>query len=114
MSNNLAKYDILAVHGIIAEDTNHKLVVQTATGQYIGKLYNPTNMDYPYVSAISQKINDMRISEYDKENPTAILMVDVELRTSSIGGPFKMPYVCLFLDQILGVSIGNLEQPIEE
>lgn len=114
MSNNLAKSDILAVHNMIAEDTNHKLIIQTAAGQYVGKLYNPSNAEHSFVSAISQKINDLRLSEYDEKNPTAISMVDVELRTSSIAGPFKMPYVCLFLDQILGVSIGNYEQPIEE
>ena len=114
MSNNLAKLDILLTHGIIAEDTDHKLMIQTAAGQYIGKPYNPDNTDYPYVSAIAQKIKDLRFSEYDENNPTAVFLVDVELRTNSTGGSFKMPYVCLFLDQILGVSIGNFEQPIEE
>lgn len=114
MSNNLAKLEILLTHAIIAEDTNHKLIVQTSAGQYIGKFYDPANPDYPHVSAICQKIKDCRLSGYDEKNPTAFFLVDVELRTSSFGGPFTMPYVCLFLDQILGVSMGNLEQPIEE
>ena len=87
------------------------MIIQTAAGQYIGELYDPDNADYPYVSAIAQKIKDLRVSEYDEKNPTAIFLVDVEVRTSSIGGPFKMPYVCLFLDQILGVSIGKFEKP---
>lgn len=114
MSNNLEKYDILLTHGIIAKDTGHKLIIQTAAGQYIGELYDPDNADYPYVSAIAQKIKDLRVSEYDEKNPTAIFLVDIEVRTSSIGGPFKMPYVCLFLDQISGVSIGKFEKPTEE
>ena len=114
MSNNLAKYDILLAHGFIAKNTSQKLIIQTAAGQYIGELYNPDSDDYPDVSAIAQAIKDTRVSEYDEKNPTAIFLVDVEVRTNSIGGPFKMPYVCLFLDQILGVSIGNFEQPIEE
>lgn len=114
MSNNLAKLDILVAHDTIAEEANHKLIIQTAAGQYVGKLYNPSDTDYQYVSRIGQVINNSRLSEYDEKNPTAISMVDVELRTSSIAGPFKMQYVCLFLDQILGVSIGNYEQPIEE
>lgn len=114
MSNNLEKYDILLTHGIIAKDTGHKLIIQTAAGQYIGELYDPDNADYPYVSAIAQKIKDLRVSEYDEKNPTAIFLVDIEVLTSSIGGPFKMPYVCLFLDQILGVSIGKFEKPTEE
>ena len=114
MSNNLAKLDILLTHGIIAEDTDHKLIIQTAAGQFIGKPYDPDNADYPYVSAIAQKIKDLRFSEYDEKNPTAIFLVDVEVRTNSIGGPIKMPYVCLFLDQILGVSIGKLEKPTGE
>ncbi|WP_270615494.1 hypothetical protein [Streptococcus koreensis] len=46
MSNNLAKYDILLTHGIIAKNTDHKLIIQTAAGQYIGKLYNPDSADY--------------------------------------------------------------------
>ncbi len=114
MSNNLAKYDILLTHGIIAKNTGHKLIVQTAAGQYIGEPYNPDSADYPDVSAIAQAIKDLRVSEYDEKNPTAIFLVDVEVRTSSISGPFKLPYVCLFLDQILGVSIGKFEKPIEE
>lgn len=114
MSNNLAKFDILLTHGFIAKDTGHKLIIQTAAGQYIGELYNPDSDDYPDVSAIAQAIKDTRVSEYDEKNPTAIFLVDVEVRTSSIGGPFKMPYVCLFLDQILGVSIGKLEKPTGE
>ncbi len=114
MSNNLAKYDILLTHGIIAKDTGHKLIIQTAAGQYVGELYNPDSTDYPDVSAIAQAIKDFRVSEYDEKNPTAIFLVDVEVRTNSIGGPFKMPYVCLFFDQILGVSIGKFEKPIEE
>ena len=114
MSNNLAKCDILLTHGIIAKDIGHKLIIQTAAGQYVGGLYNPDSTDYPDVSAIAQAIKDFRVSEYDEKNPTAIFLVDVEVRTNSIGGPFKMPYVCLFLDQILGVSIGKFEKPIEE
>ena len=58
MSNNLAKFDILLTHGFIAKDTGHKLIIQTAAGQYIGELYDPDNADYPYVSAIAQKIKD--------------------------------------------------------
>ena len=114
MSNNLEKYDILLTHGIIAKDTGHKLIIQTAAGQYIGEPYNPDSTDYPDVSAIAQAIKDLRVSEYDEKNPTAIFLVDVEVHTDSIGGPFKMPYVCLFLDQILGVSIGKFEDPTEE
>lgn len=114
MSNNLEKYDILLTHGIIAKNTGHKLIIQTAAGQYIGEPYNPDSDDYPDVSVIAQVIKDLRVSEYDEKNPTAIFLVDVEVRTNSIGGPIKMPYVCLFLDQILGVSIGKLEKPTGE
>ncbi|WP_048792175.1 hypothetical protein [Streptococcus cristatus] len=113
MSNNLEKYDIILTHDIIAKDTGHKLIIQTAAGQYIGEPY-PDSADYPEVSAIAQAIKNLRVSEYDEKNPTAIFLVDVEVRTNSIGGPFKMPYICLFLDQILGVSIGKFEKPTEE
>ena len=114
MSNNLAKRDILLTHGIIAKNTDHKLIIQTAAVQYIGKPYNPDSTDYPEVSAIVQAKKDFRVSEYDEKNPTTFFLVDVEVHNNSIGGPFKMPYVCLFLDQILGVSIGKLENTTEE
>nr|DAX32443.1 MAG TPA: hypothetical protein [Caudoviricetes sp.] len=114
MSNNLAKLDLILAQGIIAKNTNHKLIVQTAAGQYIGEIYDPTDTEHSYLSTISQNIKDTRLSEYDEKNPTAFFLVDVELHTNSIGGPFTMPYVCLFLDQILGVSIGKFEKPIEE
>lgn len=39
MSNNLAKLDCILAHEIIAEDTNHKLIVQTPAGLYISPLY---------------------------------------------------------------------------
>jgi hypothetical protein len=73
MSNNLAKYDILLTHGIIAKNTDHKLIIQTAAGQYIGKLYNPDSTDYPEVSAIVQAIKDFRVSEYDEKKSNNIL-----------------------------------------
>ena len=114
MSNNLEKYDILLTHAVIAKNTGHKLMVQTAAGQYVGEPYNHESVDYPDVSAIAQAIKDLRVSEYDEKNPTAIFLVDVEVRTNSIGRPFKMPFVCLFLDQILGVSIGKFEKQTEE
>ena len=114
MSNNLAKLDLILAQGNIAKDTNHKLIVQTAAGQYIGEIYDPTDAKHSYLYMISQNIKDTRLSEYDEKNPTAFFLVDVELRTSSFGGPLTMPYVCLFIDQILGVSMGNLGQPIEE
>ena len=114
MSNNLAKRDVLLTHGIIAKNSDHKLIIQTAAGQYIGELYNPDSADYPNVSALVKSIKDSRVSEYDEKNPTEIFLVDVEVRTNSIGGPFKLPYVCLFLDQILGVSIGRFEKQTEE
>ena len=114
MSNNLEKYDILLTHAVIAKNTGHKLMVQTAAGQYVGEPYNPDSDYYPDVSAIVQAIKDLRVSEYDEKNPTAIFLLDVEVRTNSIDGPFKMPYVCLFLDQILGVSIGKFEKQTEE
>lgn len=114
MSNNLAKLDCILAHEIIAEDTNHKLIVQTPAGLYIGKPYNPDNSDHPYVSVILQKIKDIRLSEYDQNNPTAFFLVDVEFRANTSSASFRMPYVCLFLDQILGVSIGNVEKPTEE
>ena len=114
MSNNLEKYDILLTQAVIAKKTGHKLIVQTAAGQYVGEPYNPDSSDYPDVNAIVQNIKELRVSEYDEKNPTAIFLVDVEVHTNSIGGAFKMPYVCLFLDQILGVSIGKFENPTEE
>lgn len=114
MSNNFKKYDILLAHAIIAKNTGHKLIVQTAAGRYIGEAYNPDSSDYPDVSAVAQRIKELRVSEYDPKNPTAIFLVDVELHNDSIGGPFTMPYVCLFLDQILGVSIGKFENETEE
>lgn len=114
MSNNLEKYDILLTHAVIAKNTGHKLMVQTAAGQYVGEPYNHESADYPDVSSIAQAIKDLRVSEYDEKNPTAIFLVDVEVRTNSIGEPLKMPYVCLFLDQILGVSIGKFEKQTEE
>lgn len=113
MSHNLTKWDLIATHDIVAEDTNHKLIIHTAAGQYIGKLYNSDNKDYEYVSSVIQTFENLRRSKFDENNPAAIFMVDVELRTSSLGGPFKMPYVCLFLDQILGVTMGSYEIPGE-
>jgi hypothetical protein len=99
---------------LLLKNTGHKLIVQTAAGRYIGEAYNPDSSDYPDVSAVAQRIKELRVSEYDPKNPTAIFLVDVELHNDSIGGPFTMPYVCLFLDQILGVSIGKFENETEE
>ena len=62
MSNNLAKLDLILAQGNIAKDTNNKLIVQTAAGQYIGEIYDSTDTKHSYISTISQNIKDTRLS----------------------------------------------------
>lgn len=111
MSNALAKLELIVTHDILAEETNHKLIIQTSAGQYAGKLYTETDSEHRYISGIIQRFNDTRSSKKDEDEPFAISLVDVEFYGTNLVAPSKMPYVTLFLDQILGVTIGSYRRP---
>lgn len=113
MSNALAKFELIATHDILAEETNHKLIIQTSAGQYAGKLFTETDSDHSYVLGIFRRFNDIRSSKKDDSEPFTISLVDVEFYGTNFVAPSKMPYVTLFLDQILGVTIGSFDKPTD-
>ena len=101
----------------------HKLIIPTANGLYSGKLKNFHDFDYSninksddiltcyrkmYLSSLdkyesSDNSNDIEISE----NSITIELEDVELITSM--KTVRLPFVSLFVDQIIGISLGSLE-----
>ncbi len=101
----------------------HKLIIHTANGLYSGKLKNFHDLDYSninksddiltcyrkmYLSSLdkyesSDNSNDIEISE----NSITIELEDVELITSM--KTVRLPFVSLFVDQIIGISLGSLE-----
>lgn len=107
MSDNLYKYDMLNLMNTTAEITNHELVVVTPVGNYFGKFYSgEKDEEHKYLEPFFENFKKYRKSVPDENNPRAIFLVDVTLITTS-HQTFRMPFVCLFIDQILGVSFGK-------
>lgn len=107
MSDNLYKYDMLSFMDATAKLTNHELVVVTPVGNYFGNFYSgEKDKEYEYLEPFFENFKKIRKSIPDENNPRAIFLVDVTLITTS-HQKFKMPFVCLFINQILGVSLGK-------
>lgn len=113
MTNNLAKLELLESAGILAENANVEIAIQTAAGIYLGKLYNPANEDEEniMIEAIIKTRNSIRESEKDLNNPVCVFLTDVVLLTGSLG-KVHMSFVNIFIDQIIGISLNdpNLEE----
>ncbi len=103
---------------------NNKLIINTSNGLYFGELKqtNPTNdteikkgddfltlANKMYLSLLEKydKSLDAKVNEEVAENPITIELEDVTLITS--GKTIKMPFVSIFVDKIIGVSIGSVE-----
>ncbi len=105
-------------------NTNDKLIIHTSNGLYFGKLKhpNPTNdtkiekdddfltlANKMYLSILEKydKSLDAKVNEEVVENPISIELEDVTVIAS--GKTIKMPFVSIFVDKIIGVSIGSVE-----
>lgn len=64
------------------------------------------NEKYHTVYAISDKLHQISDTEQTSSDSDVIVLVDVTLISSS-HQEFKMPFVYLFTDQIIGVSLGK-------
>lgn len=101
----------------------HKLIIHTANGLYSGKLKSFYDLDYSNISESDDILTCYRkmfLSSLDKyensdnsddieipENSITIELENVELITSM--KTVHLPFVSIFLDQIIGISLGSLE-----
>lgn len=100
-----------------------KLIIHTANGLYIGdfkEFSKPSNLKIEdnddiltcynklYLSAMEsyEKKDDFKDDIEVSENPISITLENVELVTSSKN--VNMPFVILFIDQIIGFSVGHM------
>lgn len=96
------------------------LIIHTANGLYQGKLKDAVNyLDYEiskgddvltiirklYLSILDKHSKIQDDTEEFFENPLTLDLEDVTLITG--GKDIKMPFVSIFVDQIIGVSIGR-------
>lgn len=103
---------------------NNKLIITTANGIYQGTLRKNQNLDdYTLktdddILTCYEKQYLSSLEEYEKsdsskkdieisENPIAIVLEDVDIITSVKN--IHMPFVFIFVDQIIGFSIGCLK-----
>lgn len=101
-------------------DIKDMLIIHTANGLYQGKLKDSENYsDYEVIKGddVLTIVRKLYLSSLDKrseieddaeeflENPLTIDLEDVTLITS--GKNIKMPFVSIFVDQIIGISIGR-------
>lgn len=103
---------------------NNKLIITTANGIYQGTLRKSPNLDdYTlkpdddiltcYEKQYLSSLEDYEKSDGSKkdieisENPIAIVLEDVDIITSVKN--IHMPFVFIFVDQIIGFSMGYLK-----
>ncbi|MCO4488500.1 hypothetical protein Si119_01931 [Streptococcus infantarius subsp. infantarius] len=103
------KFDLVADIAFFAIETDNDIAISTAAGTYLGKLL-PENPDETYVDVkkFLEFRKDLNHTFDDDEPLEVILLVDVTLVTSS-NQTMKMPFVYLFIDQIIGVSYGKIQ-----
>lgn len=102
------------------KSTKDKLIIHTATGLYQGTLRNChqpdditikdgddflTCFDKLYISSLRNYENSDNIEI--SENPITIELEDVDIITSVKS--IHVPFVVIFVDQIIGVSVGHFE-----
>ena len=96
---------------------NNNVIIMTSAGTYSGKLISNEDDDseiaLPFANALSELADRYRQDNHiDKNtlldgNDGYLILKDVQLRTN--GPIINMPFVVLFFDQIVGISIGNVE-----
>lgn len=102
------KLEFVGDMAFFAEEINNDIAISTAAGTYFGKLL-PKNSGETY-NGVKSFIEFRKSLEHtaDGDEPLeAILLVDVTLLTNS-NRTMTMPFVYLFIDQIIGVSCGKI------
>lgn len=101
------KTGILADIAYFSEKTDNQIAIITASGTYFGSLL-PENMDkekYAYVLNFLDFHKQSEEFRDGKEN--FVILVDVTQLTQT-GSKNSIPFVILFIDQIIGVFSGQL------
>ena len=102
------KQDILALMYSLTKNTDNQIMISTAAGTYIGNFVPEEKNDKDSaVYTISNELQKHSFSIKVDSNLDMIVLVDVTLLSHS-HQKFKMPFVYLFTDQIISVSLGTL------
>lgn len=108
------------------QNTNNQLIIHTANGIYIGTLKEQVDYDNldiqegddlltiyrkMYIKSLCNYENSDKSSEIEKisENSISMTLENVEVITSS-GKSINLPFVEIFVDQIIGFSLGSISQ----
>ncbi len=108
-----------------AQNTNNELMIHTSNGIYIGTLKEQVDYDNldiqkdddlltiyrkMYLKSLSNYESSGKSSEIEKisENSISITLENVEVITS--GKSITLPFVEIFVDQIIGFSLGSISQ----
>ena len=106
------------------QNTHDKLLIHTANGIYVGTLRDFPDYDdleiqegddlltiykKTYLKASDAYEHSEESSEIEKvqENSISIMLENVTVLTSN--RPINLPFVEIFIDQIIGVSIGSID-----
>lgn len=110
MSDSLFKYKIINLLDFAATKTNNELIIETSCGKYCGRMFSGEDSETGmFLDAFFDGFEENRKSIKDESNPKAIWLVDVT-HISSGNVTSNLPFVCLFIDQILGVSMGTFSK----
>lgn len=117
----IISFNTLAQASNAQHSSNSKIMIHTSVGIYVGKLKEQvdcenldfqdnddplTNFNKIYLRLLENYENSDELEEL-KENSLSIELEDVELITSS--RTISLPFVEIFTDQIIGISVGSVD-----
>ena len=111
---NTLKKEIILSTMCMATDSNNNLVCVTPSGMIVGTPVESTNIlnendDMAnWFSALNTRIENSLSSsnELNTANDGVILLKDVTIKSGIAS--YSLPYLNLFFDQIIGISLGNI------
>lgn len=109
-SNFAAIHELKNDDGQILLSTDNNLILVTAFGIIEGQPLNPDKTDPN--GTLFNSYNKEIVDEFAKNtelepNNAYILLTNVKILTSTNTQPFEMPYLNVFLDDIIGVTVGK-------
>lgn len=108
MSENLYKTETIEILAAMASGANQKLIIHTASGVYYGNLLTQDNLDdFTVASVFHQLFPKHRKSQIEPESPKAIWLANVTFVSNNT--KTTAPTICIFIDQIAAVTIGDFE-----
>lgn len=97
------------------ENNPDNVVVSTASGMFIGKIYIPdpdieiSDSDTPNITAVKAIYKVMQLSDSPTEIDEHEFITLVDVTYYGPTGQINLPFIIIFADEIVGLSFGSIQ-----